>query len=239
MAARRATGARKTRAPAKKRRSGTRPPVPTSARAAEKREAVVFRPPVAVPRIPQPTRRAAPAKKKSAAAAKKKSAAAAKKKSAAVAKKTRAKRVVRPTPRQQGVITRAVNQFIQIGERRYWWRQATKDLYERRRAAVIRAFERAGYRPESIRSRLGWISRRRNEDREEIAELRAESLGTRVLDQKTPDGLWVEPDRRRILTSMIDNQDQRFLDFVAAVQDEFGLEYQEAINEWFSPKMTE
>ena len=251
MAARRKTGAKKTRASAKKRRSGTRTPKSgtppkrsvtkkTSVtragakKVASKKTATARQATRASPKKKIASKRSAvsqpKARSKSKAAAKRSTA----KKRAAVKKRPR---VVRPTPAQRGSITRATNVLVELGTPRTWWRQSLKDLYARRRASLVGTLERAGYSPESIRARLGAITQRRNRERVRVAVARLSALGTALLDRKTRAGTWVEPDRASILRSMITERDERFLEFLRTVQDELGLDYQEAVNEWFSPKV--
>lgn len=235
MAARRKTGAKKSRASAKKKRASSRLPAAApkktnaSSKTVSRKATASFKKSTRAKTAPK-TRAKAALKPRAKAAPKTRAKAAPKKKAAA------RKRL---TPAQKGAITRAINQFLALGTRRVWWSPQRKGWYEERRAAVVRALERAGYRLEAIRARLKAIRDSRYQRRKKVAQERFTALGTTLLDQKTPDGQWAEADRRSTLAQMILNRDRRFVDYVRTVQDQFGLEYQEAVNEWFSPKLLE
>ena len=89
--------------------------------------------------------------------------------------------------------------------------------------------EKAGFSPSSIRARLGWITRRRNELRERIAQRRLFILNTSLLHGS-------DPNQRRILETMIRERDERFLQFAREMQ-QVTLSWSEIVNEWFSPKV--
>ena len=97
------------------------------------------------------------------------------------------------------------------------------------RAALIRAFRAVGYSRASIAARFGWITRRKREQLAELEAVRADLLDTSILHGRNPA-------HREVLATMKRDRDQRYLDFIDAAT-ELDLSPQEAVNEWFSPKI--
>ena len=124
-----------------------------------------------------------------------------------------------------------------MGEPRGYWRAATKELYDRRRAQFIAFFVRAGFDRTSVASYLGWVTRRRQENRRELAEVRIEQLQTELFDRRDRRGLFAMTDRNGRLRELIRNRDRRWTQFLDIAQNEYGLSADEAENEWFSPKI--
>lgn len=220
MAARRKPSAKKKRT----RRKGSRTP------AAVKRVAAA-RPKKRVSSKKRAATRLKP-KKRVAARPKKRVPARPKPKKRAVAPRPKArakpkKRVV--TPAQRAAITRTLRVFAALASPREYTRAAQKDIYRVKRSALISALVKAGFSSASIRARLGWITRRRNLFREDIATRRVIILGTTLLHGS-------DPDQRRILETMIRERDGRFLRFTQEMK-KMTLEWSEIINEWFSPKV--
>lgn len=133
------------------------------------------------------------------------------------------------SPAQRAAITRTLRAFAALPTQREYTRLALKDIYRVKRSALIEALARAGLSPASIRARLGWITRRRNKLREDIATRRVTILGTTLLHGS-------DPDQRRILATMIRERDERFLRFAQDMR-QMTLEWSEIVNEWFSPKV--
>ena len=147
----------------------------------------------------------------------------------AAAKKKAAAARVGPTAAQQAAITRATNAFMALPRVRPYTRLIVVELYERRRTELVDALTRAGYNERQIRARLGWLTRRRKElDRWIYDEVRLPLLGRRAGFTGR------DPDQRRELATLMEERDQRFLDFIDAL-DEVGVGYDEAVNYWFSP----
>lgn len=143
-----------------------------------------------------------------------------------------------PSPQQKAAITRAGSALSGLGQPRTWWRQAQKDLYERRLDQFRAVLERAGFSPRSIAARLGQLTRSRQALREQIADVRLGALGTERLDTKNKrTGLYLERGRNQILRNMVRTRDRRYVRYLETVQREFGLTEAEAENEWFSPKV--
>ena len=133
-----------------------------------------------------------------------------------------------PTPRQARAIERARLAFLNLLTPRAWFRPRQQAAWERehdrRRAALVASLAAAGYGPASIRARVGWVTRQREARRDVVAAMHEVEAGTATLDL-TAKRAWVR------------ESDERFLSFMDRVQDELQLEYSEAINEWFSPKI--
>ena len=139
-------------------------------------------------------------------------------------KKKRRRAVRRPAA--EGAVTRAYRAFLEAPSPT---NAARRQTYLERRLALIRALENAGRSPASIRAILGWITRRQNTIRDRVARIRIAVLGTEILDATTREGWYT-------LRSMISERDERFLRFIRAAEAE-GLDHNEAVNEWFSPKV--
>ena len=140
--------------------------------------------------------------------------------------KKKRRRVVRPRPAVEGAVTRAYRAFLEAPTPS---NAARRQTYDERRDALVRALENAGRSPASIRAILGWIKRRKNVVRERVARIRIALLGTELLDATTREGWYT-------LRAMVSERDERFLRFLRAAEAE-GLEHDEAVDEWFSPKV--
>lgn len=129
----------------------------------------------------------------------------------------------------QRELSRAITEYTSLFAPRPYTRTARKETFAAKRAALVRAFLAAGFPPSSVRARIGWITRRRNIARLELAQIRAEILGRRLLHGRRPEDLIV-------LETMARERDRRYLQFLAEA-DAAGLSHEEAHNEWFSPKI--
>ena len=141
------------------------------------------------------------------------------------------------SPQQRASLTRAINALLVVGEPRDYWRQATKDLYERRRDQFIALLLRFGFDRRSASARLGWVTRLRQENRLELAEQREGQLQTELFDRRDRRGRFVMVDRNARLREMVRNRDRRWVRFLEIAETEYGLTADEAENEWFSPKI--
>lgn len=128
-----------------------------------------------------------------------------------------------------------MNAFLAIGIPRSWWNREQLALYNRRRLALVSAMLRVGYTAASVRSHLGWITRRRKDFHEEVRAIKERNLGTGLLDVRDAAGEWFVEDRNELLGELVREQDEGFLDYLREVQEQFDIDYQEAENEWFAP----
>ena len=146
----------------------------------------------------------------------------------------------RPTRAQLAAVIQARAAFETLAPPRSYTRLAVEFVYIGRRTVLVSAFRQAGFSEASIRSRLGWITRRRNKLRVDISEIRkkhlAEGVKTPGLRELTGALHGKYEDDRRVLKNMYRKNDPRFLAFMNEMK-QLGLDHAEAMNEWFSPKI--
>ena len=189
-----------------------------------------------------PKKRAAAAPKKAAKAASKKRAASPKKRASAapteVPKKTSA--ASRDRERKRRAVERARKRFLERLVPNKKDPAGVKADYNDRRQKLIDALKDAGHTLGAIRSILGWITRRRESLREDIAMVRIISLETMLLDATAAE---TNEDKRRnnwqILRTMMQQKDERYVKFIDSLKKMGTLNYREMKNEWFSPKVIE
>lgn len=113
--------------------------------------------------------------------------------------------------------------------------EARADTFEKKKKALVAALKRARIPESAIRATLAQITRRRNVARTRLAEDRL--LATRRAFDATKRNK--DEDARladlSILKKMLREEDKRWLKFLATAKDE-GLGFDEAVDEWFSPK---
>lgn len=141
--------------------------------------------------------------------------------------KPKPKRAVGPT--HAGAVSKATKRFVRaldvVGRRT----EAQNREIDRARSFLKRALEHAGLSPSTVRSRIDAIVRERRRTSRSIVEY-AQRFLPAAFDAKHPRDAW------QLRHSNMTHGSKRFDEFMQAVQEDFDLEHQEAVDVWFSPE---
>ena len=135
-----------------------------------------------------------------------------------------------PTRAQVSAVNRARARFESLDSPRRWWRAGELAEYERRRAALLKALTKARRTPASIRATLGAITRRKSGRTRTLADVHA-ALFDGDLNASRPDD-------RRLLRTHHERRSRIFRRYIARAMAE-GLDYDSAIDSWYSPEAIE
>ena len=137
---------------------------------------------------------------------------------------TRKKRV---TPARRAAVTRALDRYFELPSQPRTQQQ--KDLRKKRRRELVATLERAGFSDASIRARIGWITRRRNQRGRTLADAQARALG-----RTTPLHGGESRENWTTLRGHLTAFSPEFQSFIEDAED-MGVGYDEAVDRWFSP----
>lgn len=142
-------------------------------------------------------------------------------------KRPKPKRAVGST--HAGAVSKATKRFVRaldvVGRRT----EAQNREIDRARSFLKRALEHAGLSPSTVRSRIDAIVRERRRTSRSIVEY-AQRFLPAAFNAKHPRDAW------QLRHSNMTHGSKRFEEFMQAVQEDFDLEHQEAVDVWFSPE---
>lgn len=123
----------------------------------------------------------------------------------------------------RGAATRALNRLESLSDPRT---KKQRSVYAKAIASARAALKKTKASENTIRGRIGWITRRRNNGYRELANKHARLLGREAHGRDRAD--------HQMLYAHLANESKRFKEFVEYA-DDLGIDRDTAVDHWFSP----